>query len=331
MQRRADIDRAKGLAILLVVFGHIVARADPAGVHWYEPLRRAVYAFHMPFFLYLSGLAAVLSGAADVRPAGWPAFSAARAKRLLIPFFAVGFLILALKLAAGPALFVDNRPESFWSGLGGLVWETSESPARSVWYVFVVFVVSVAAPPLIWLGGGRLHVLLATALAVFVWPAPGYLYGDDVCRSAIFFALGIAAGTAGTSWLGLIDRAWRPLAPVFLAVLGVVVLSGDFISASVTLLVTGVMSMLVLHGFVRSFRDTQSDICLWLGRYSFMIYLFNTLFIGLTKGLLLHIARWNGAHFFPFAVALAVSGTCGPIALKRFGFSRSKVLDRFTN
>ena len=50
MERRDDIDRAKGLAILLVVFGHLVARADPADVAWYEPLRRAVYAIHMPFF-----------------------------------------------------------------------------------------------------------------------------------------------------------------------------------------------------------------------------------------------------------------------------------------
>ena len=66
--RRQDIDRAKGLAILLVVFGHIVARSDPLNVNWYEPLRRAVYAFHMPFFLYLSGIVAVFSGALFTPP-----------------------------------------------------------------------------------------------------------------------------------------------------------------------------------------------------------------------------------------------------------------------
>ena len=76
MHRRTDIDRAKGLAILLVVFGHIVARADPAGVDWYEPLRRAVYAFHMPFFFYLSGMAAVCASGVFVAPAGWGRFAA---------------------------------------------------------------------------------------------------------------------------------------------------------------------------------------------------------------------------------------------------------------
>ena len=72
MERRDDIDRAKGLAILLVVFGHLVARADPAGVERYEPLRRAVYAIHMPFLLYLSGVVAVHSGMLLAPRAAWP-------------------------------------------------------------------------------------------------------------------------------------------------------------------------------------------------------------------------------------------------------------------
>jgi uncharacterized membrane protein YcfT len=49
--RRLDLDRAKGIAILLVVLGHVSAGPPPAGVEWYEPFRYAVYRFHMPFFL----------------------------------------------------------------------------------------------------------------------------------------------------------------------------------------------------------------------------------------------------------------------------------------
>ncbi len=329
MQRREDIDQAKGLAILLVVFGHIVARADPAGVDWYEPLRRAVYAFHMPFFLYLSGLAAVLSGAVFTPPAGWAALAASRAKRLLAPFLAVGVLVLALKLAAGPAMFVDNRPDGFWSGCRDLVWHTADSPARSVWYVLVVFVMGVAAPALIWLG--RVRLLVGVFLILYVWTAPGYLYADDICRYGVFFALGVAAGAARDDWLGFVDRAWRWLAVVFFGLIGFVILRSDFISFSVTLLLVGVVSFPVIHGFVRNFRYFASRTCLWLGRYSFMIYLFNTLFIGLAKGLLLHVADWDGPHFLPFAVVLMLSGIFGPVALKRLVLRRSKMLDRFTN
>ena len=52
---RPDIDRAKGLAILLVVFGHLMASGYPRGNAWYDTAKDIVYTFHMPFFMYLSG------------------------------------------------------------------------------------------------------------------------------------------------------------------------------------------------------------------------------------------------------------------------------------
>ena len=70
--RRLDLYRAKGIAILLVVLGHIVAREQPPGVEWYEPFRYAIYRFHMPFFLYLSGTVVVLTGVHRAAPADWP-------------------------------------------------------------------------------------------------------------------------------------------------------------------------------------------------------------------------------------------------------------------
>jgi fucose 4-O-acetylase-like acetyltransferase len=93
--RRQDIERAKGLAILFVVFGHIVARADPLRVEWYEPIRRAIYAFHMPFFLYLSGYVAVISGALFLPPEKWRRLLCTRARRLLVPFLVLGLMTVS--------------------------------------------------------------------------------------------------------------------------------------------------------------------------------------------------------------------------------------------
>lgn len=53
--RLSDIDRAKGLGILLVVFGHLAAKSRPEGNAWFGYAQTAVYQFHMPFFMYLSG------------------------------------------------------------------------------------------------------------------------------------------------------------------------------------------------------------------------------------------------------------------------------------
>jgi peptidoglycan/LPS O-acetylase OafA/YrhL len=96
------------------------------------------------------------------------------------------------------------------------------------------------------------------------------------------------------------------------------------------LLPVGMLAMPALHGSLRSLTPSSPSLLL-LGRYSFMIYLFNTPCIGLTKALLLLVCSWDGAHFLPFAAALMVSGTLGPIALKTWAFRRVPTLDRLTD
>jgi hypothetical protein len=62
-----------------------------------------------------------------------------------------------------------------------------------------------------------------------------------------------------------------------------------------------------------------------------MIYLFNTLFIGLAKGLLLHVWAWDNSDFAPFAAVLMLAGVLGPMGLKRYGLRYVPVLNRLTD
>ena len=326
--RRADIDAAKGMAILLVVFGHLVARTDPARVGWYEPLRQAIYAFHMPFFLYLNGLVAVESGMLLTPRPGRRRVLAARARRLLLPFFGLGFLVVCGKLALGGVLSVDNAPAGFWAGMVDLVWHTVASPALSVWYLFVLFVVSLASMAALNGQPARLPWLLAASLVLYAVPLPAYAYADRVGRYAVFFLLGAGAGMLGERWLAFIGRAWKPAT----AVLAAIILFGRHWPQAPLLLGAGVLSFPALHGFLRDLPDTSlKQSFLFLGRYSFMIYLFNTLFIGLTKGALLRSVSWDGANFYWFAAVLMASGVLGPVALKRYIFVHVPYLDRLTN
>jgi fucose 4-O-acetylase-like acetyltransferase len=331
MPRRPDIDLTKGLAILLVVFGHLVARADPAHVDWYEPLRRAIYAFHMPLFLYLSGLLAVTSGTILAPRATWPAIVRARAKRLLLPFFALGIAVVAVKLLAARFMVVDNPPSGWLPGLSGLVWNTAHSPALSIWYLFVLFVVSLASLFLLNGKPERIPTLTAAFLVLYALPFPTTLYLDRIGEYAIFFALGLWAGFLGARWDAFIDRTWPLLLPVFLACLILILIFYNNWNEKFLLLPVGALSMPALHGWLRTWRASSARAFIFLGRYSFMIYLFNTLFIGLTKGLLLHFCSWNGANFLPFAAVLMFCGTLGPVALKFALLRRSKTLDRLTH
>lgn len=331
MARREDLDRAKGLAILLVVFGHIVARQDPASVHWYEPLRRAIYAFHMPFFLYLSGTVAWISGNARQGMEAWPRMVGQRARRLLLPFLLLGALIVIGKLCAVQIMHVDNVPPGLFSGLSDLVWHTAKSPALSIWYLFVLFVFSIIAPLVVALDRGRTGLMLALGAGAYVLAVPAYFYADRLAHYAIFFALGLVTAAYNDHWLVCIDR-WRVwLVTVFAAGFMAIALFGGHWPQDVTLLVFGTLSMAALHSLVRSAMVSSDQVLLLLGRYSLMIYLFNTIFIGIAKGLLLLALSWNGLNFLLFAAVLMAAGTFGPVLLKRHALRLVPVLDRLTD
>jgi fucose 4-O-acetylase-like acetyltransferase len=331
---RPDIEQAKGLAISLVVFGHLVARQDPAGVHWYEPLRRAVYSFHMPFFLYLSGLVSVHSGFLQQRRASFCRLAVARAKRLLLPFFGLGVLIVLGKCAAMGLVHVDNAPASLEAGLLALVWDTGNSPALSIWYLFVLFVVSLVCLALLDGRAERLPWLLAGALVLFWVKLPSYIYLDRVGMFAPFFLMGAAAGFAGARWEAWMDQVWPWALAGFAVALAIIAAlpTGGMLTQKIILLLAGTGSLQAIHGSLRQLRypPLQQALSL-LGRYSFMIYLFNTLCIGLVKAILLLGWSWDGANFLPFAAMLMGAGLMGPMALKRYAFRHIKRLDRLTD
>ena len=128
------------------------------------------------------------------------------------------------------------------------------------------------------------------------------------------------------------DRNWRLLSAILLLCLAWIAIFGEYFPEKLTLLPVGIISMPAIHGWLRSLRpNSVQAILLFLGRYSFMIYLFNTLFIGLTKGVLLAFWSWDGRAFLPFAAVLMTAGLLGPIGLKRAVIRRSKTLDRLTD
>ena len=306
MARRTELDRAKGLAIILVVFGHLVAREDPAGVAWYGPLRMAVYLFHMPFFLYLSGFVTVLSGADRAAPA---ALARRRAPRLLLPFLGFGLLILAGKLVLGRMVAVDNLPTGFGAGLWALLWDTGRSPATSVWYLLALFVYVVALPAVSRAGTAA---LLALGLVLFVLPVPPLAYLDRICGYFVFFAAGVVAARAGEQYLAMVDRRRWPALAVFAFLLGLAGSGMLAIPHAAWLLGLGLLSMPALHGLVRIWH---APVLGWLGVYVFPIYLLNTICIGLAKALLLPELGWANPTFLPFATLLMAAGLLGPIVI----------------
>ncbi len=346
--RLTDLDRAKGIAILLVVFGHLVPQEDPAGVTWYEPLRIAIYLFHMPLFMYLSGYVAFWSGAARLTPGGWPRLVLRRAKRLLIPFFGFGCAILAAKLVASHVMHVDNVPASLGAGLDSLLLHTARSPAMSVWYIGVLFIYVIATPLLLRLPHPRqvpaeLQLMLI-AIVLYLIQAPAILYMDRVCRFFVFFVAGGVAARAGARWWAILDRWYLPALLALLAVVSFAASGGggvvhfnwktdaaDHFPYKTYMLASGLLSMVALHGLARSPLVARRDWLMFVGTMSFAIYLLNTICLGLTKGVMLKFLSWNSHDFVLIASVMMAAGVFGPILIKRYLLRHVPTLDRITD
>jgi Acyltransferase family len=332
--RRRDLDRGKTLAVLLVVFGHIVAREDPAGsgygAAWYEPVRAALYTFHIPFLFYLSGYAAQWSGATAARGGAYRALIRRRASRLLLPALVFGVAILTGKLAMMNELHVDHAPASFISGFVDLVWRTDRSPAQSVWYLIVLFVYAAGAPLLHpWLRPWG-PALLAISAPLALMPAPAVLYADRIVTDLPFFLAGMVAADGDDAWCRGLDRWRRELAFLLAGALLLDLRYGPEVSRNLAMLGVSLVALPALHAIVRRLPLAAARLLDRLAPYAFAIYLLNTVFIGLAKALLMKQLPWDAAWFPIFAVVLPMAGVAGPIAVKAALFRPVPTLDRLT-
>jgi peptidoglycan/LPS O-acetylase OafA/YrhL len=334
-ERRLDLDRARGFAILLVVFGHLMGRGRPEGMDWYAAAFVALYSFHMPFFMYLSGFTAQLSGLAAAPLSAWPRLAVRRAERLLLPFVLMGLVIVLGKYFASKVMHVDAVPQGVLDGLYDAFWNTSESPVIMIWYLWVLFFVSLGALPLLRLPGlaglARYLPPLALGLALFATGLPEVMYFNKLADHAVFFAVGLLIAFLGATAMRLVDRLWLPALLLLILLAGAT--AAGFIDRRLALLVCGVMAIPALHGLVRRFeRGLVADALLFLGRYSMAIYLFNTIAIGLAKAVLIKA----GVAWTPTGATLAVpvlmaAGVLAPIAGKVLVLRRVKMLDRLTD
>ena len=327
-ERRLDLDRAKGVAILLVVVGHIVAAAPPPGVEWWDWFRAAIYAFHMPFFFYLSGYVVWLSGALRTPDAAMPAYVGRRAHRLLAPFLLLGVVVLLGKLLAQQFVHVDNRPAGLLAGLRDMVVTTENSPATFIWFLWVLFLFSVVTPPL-WRRVGTAGLLIAGA-ALMAVGLPDLFYLERFARHFLFFAAGIAVAQHEKDLLprfATLQPLWWALfaAAIAAALLGW--LPGDW-----GLLACGLAAIPALHGLMFAPAMARQSWTLTLGRYTMSIYLFNVIAIGVAKAALLVAGvPWNAAGFWIHAPALTAAGLLLPILLKVLVLRRIRPLDRMTD
>jgi peptidoglycan/LPS O-acetylase OafA/YrhL len=329
--RFEEIDVMRGMAIFFVVLGHIVAHGDyPQGSEWYRNLSYWIYHFHMPLFMYLSGLTFFLFQKPITNLPAYRRFLTQRASRLLPALFIIGAVVVIVKYSLSGWVHIDNPVRDVWTDLLKLVYDPLGGVLVSVWFVYTLFVIYVVVVPLLLAFKWTPLAALVAGIIVHFVPLPDYFCLSRVGEYLFMFGLGCCAAVYYKQILDFSARYFPAFACLFLIISVLIFVFMDDWAEDFKKVMLSLASVPVAHALSVKLRGSLARTLSLLGICSFIIYLLNTEFIGITKAVLLKVHSWDGAAFLLFLPVLLVAGTFGPVILKRRFFSRYAWLDRFT-
>ncbi len=317
--RLPEIDKLKGFAIFLVVLGHIVAREHPANNEWYADLKATIYLFHMPLFMFLSGLILAYSRKPIASLGEYCRYVISKFYRLMPAYLLFSLVVFIGKMSMGSVMHVDNSVGSVLD-----YFEVLTNPLSSycayLWYIYVLFIFYAIAPLVYMATRHRIYLALPVCFLVHFLDLPGWFALSSLGEYAFVFFLGCLAGDHYSTYSKLVER----YGPIF--VTPFLVACFFALPWGMPKFIMGLLSIPACHAMITMRVTDHWGFLRTLGYYTFPIYLMNTLFIGLTKGVLLKFTSWDGYHFLWFAPLLLVAGTLGPILTQELAIRRSKYL-----
>lgn len=136
MQKRLDhLDIARGIAIILVVWGHADRRMGQAFYQTHLALAgEVIYAFHVALLFIISG--GLLKGMLERNDLS--RILSRMIRSTLVPFLSLSALFMALNLMAPKGLLSSPAPLAMIQGI--LLYQSSEwAPSGVLWFLFVFF------------------------------------------------------------------------------------------------------------------------------------------------------------------------------------------------
>ncbi len=333
-KEKLDVTIAKAIAIVLVVVGHIMAGGTSEGNEWFSRLVDYIYLFHMPFFIFISGYLFFKKGRVERLANAYKTHISNQAIRLILPFFFMGAFIVTGKIVMSYIVHVDNIPDNVFAGFINLVWHTKHSASEFLWYIFVLFIYGAITPLLYLLFRDNMKLWLILGVALFAIPPIDYFYLDKLTFFFLFFVFGGIARKYEDQYLKIISdyRAFIILLALFIG--SFILFENNALDYKFNKLITGSLSIPVLHQlcvYLVKFKTKSMDAVMYLGQCSYVIYLFNTICIGLTKAVLFKFINWDFQNFYIVAPILIAAGILGPLIaqwliLKRIPFVKDRIL-----
>jgi peptidoglycan/LPS O-acetylase OafA/YrhL len=305
-QRFNNIDIAAGIAIILVVFGHMHF-PELMKVKWYMDVREFVYKVHMPLFIFLSGFVAFLSASkVNFEDSGnyW-SFIGKKGRKFIPAYLFFGILAIALDIIIYHKSFHDITP-----ALAALLLYPIKGSAGFIWYLYVLLGFYLITPLLTKLKQKTLIALFIVSFLLTFVPLPPHFSANLFGRYLFFFVGGALLYKYYESLKFLIQHyGWIFL---YLFVLAGIV---DFTVKPLPVQLLSILFIMgILYLTLLNWGNMASKLISYIGRGSFAIYLLDSLVLNI---LYIVVARTVSPFpAIPFVISGVVFGLSIPLGIR---------------
>lgn len=332
-ERLLNIDAAKGLAIILVVIGHFITQVPLEGNDWFKFIHRCIYRFHMPLFMFLSGVVyyykfRIISGVSE-----YIQFIKQKAFRLMPGFIIFGLIILLGKFALSLFIYVDDKPDNLLHSILNLIINPYISPAGSLWYIYVLFEFYMFFTFFNNIIRNNTKILIIFSIILnfltIIYNFPKLFALNLFCEYLFYFNLG-QLYVFQKEKIEVLINSNNSFLFIILFVFSFITM--NILPGQINKVIISIFSIPAAFVIIKYSLNIKKifNYFLHLGEYTFTIYLMNTIFIGLAKGILFKFFSWNGINFFIYLPILLLSGLILPIVTYEKLFSKSRFLARIT-
>lgn len=283
MERNVLVDRLKGYACFLVLFGHVIMGIRLSGVDipkFFWGMEKFIWSFHVALFLFLSGVVYKVTGEWKPKKTKWR-FILYKLYSLGVPYIVFSVIYILINALVGESNTGFTISDIF------TIWKT---PVAQYWYLYALFFLLC-----IWtfFSGFLRNWQIALLVVCIGYLAP--LFGVSLgCMEVVFFsALAFGVGTFVDFNRITKVSTWAKWLIVFLhLVVGIVLVLLNKIEAPFIkeiMILFGIYSSIMFISMIQSFKPVSRFLD-FVNKYSFQIYLLHTIF---TAGIRIVLIRVN--------------------------------------
>lgn len=181
--RQKWVDIARGIGIILVVYGHVLRGIEsarlPVDSRFFQISDRLLYSFHMPLFFVLSGY----FFEASIYKNGICSFITNKIRTLLYPYFLWSFLQTGIELLlaryTNGSIGIDEFLRIFYN------------PRAQFWFLIALFNVSLLTALLYYVAPRRYLIIVGVIWMIFKLTSSNWEILSDTMEYSIFFIFGV--------------------------------------------------------------------------------------------------------------------------------------------